>query len=64
MTEQEMIEILEGIAREGPPTARVSAIRLLLELTPSAEDAGNFEALDELGVRRKGREALLTLCIS
>jgi hypothetical protein len=57
MSREEQIKILEGIAREGPPTARIAAIRLLLELTPDEPVAGDFEALDELGVRRKAKRS-------
>jgi hypothetical protein len=52
MTEREKIEILEGISREGPPTARIQAIRVVRELGVDRA-GGSVEALDELGLRRR-----------
>lgn len=41
-----MIVILEGIARTGPDTARISAIKTLLIMESEVLDAGKFDALD------------------
>lgn len=37
LEEQEMVEILEGIARSGADTARIAAIRALRELRGSGQ---------------------------
>jgi hypothetical protein len=57
MTKQEMIEILEQIARHGPPTAQIQAIRVLRELGVDKPAGTSFDDLDEVGLRRNGRGA-------
>ena len=55
MTRDEMVEILEGIARDEdvPATARVTAIRTLREFDqPPRPPSGTFADLDELAPRR------------
>jgi hypothetical protein len=55
MTRDEMIEILEGIARDEdvPATARVTAIPTLREFDqPRQPPSGAFADLDELAPRR------------
>ncbi len=52
LDEPEAREILEELARTGPPTARVAAIRVLLKLNAvEREEEGSradFDAFDEL----------------
>ena len=58
MTRQEMVAILEEIARDPKqyPSARVTALRTLRELQDAAEKpATDFDALDELAARRRYR---------
>jgi hypothetical protein len=58
MTRDEMVEILEGIARDEdvPATARVTAIRTLREFDQRREPpSGTFADLDELAPRRPYR---------
>jgi hypothetical protein len=53
MTLEEMIEILEGIAREGTnAAARVAAIKTLMEIAPPEPDTDIWKELDELAPRR------------
>ena len=54
LTEQEMIEILEEIARDGSnAAARIAAIKQLREMDAGEANADDgFAALDELAPRR------------
>jgi hypothetical protein len=58
MTEEEAIEILEGIAKDPDvnPTARVTAIRALLGLAPEEPKSGIFAELDKAMPRRSRRK--------
>lgn len=53
----EMVAILEEIARTGHATARIQAIRTLLSLEERQRSAGptSFDKLDELMAKRDGR---------
>lgn len=54
LSQDEMLEILEGIARDGGDTARIQAIKLLREMNDGEEiPEGAFSQLDELAPRRK-----------
>jgi hypothetical protein len=57
LTDEEMIEILEGIPREsGNAAARIAAIKALLEIGDGrSKPAGGFAELDELARRRGAR---------
>ena len=57
MTRQEMVAILEEIARDPKqyPSARVTAIRTLRELQAPEKPATDFDALDEVAARRRYR---------
>ena len=57
LTEQEMIEILEDIARNGGnAAARISAIKTLREMRNGVQPtAETFQRLDELTERRRFR---------
>lgn len=56
LSQEEMLEILEGIARDGGDTARIQAIKLLREMENGEEiPQGAFEQLDELAPRRHYR---------
>jgi hypothetical protein len=60
MNDEEMIEILEGIARRGSTSAKVQAVRMLLELrksSPTAENAVNepLAELDDLDAHRRAK---------
>ena len=50
----EMVEILEEIIRDPDtnPTARCTAIRTLLEISPPAPSSGAWAELDQLAPRR------------
>ena len=53
LTLEEMIEILEGIAREGTnAAARIAAIKTLIEIAPEEPATGIWKELDELAPRR------------
>jgi hypothetical protein len=53
LTLEEMIEILEGIAREGTnAAARIAAIKALMEIAPPEPDDDIWKELDELAPRR------------
>ena len=53
LTHQEMIEILEGIARESNnAAARIAAIKTLMEIAPPEPDDRIWAELDELAPRR------------
>jgi hypothetical protein len=53
MTLEEMIEILEEIAREGTnAAARIAAIKTLRQIAPPEPDTGIWAELDELAPRR------------
>lgn len=53
LTLEEMIEILEGIAREGTnAAARIAAIKTLMEIAPPEPDDDIWKELDELAPRR------------
>jgi hypothetical protein len=53
MTLEEMIEILEGIARESNNAAgRIAAIKTLMEIAPPEPDDRIWAELDELAPRR------------
>ena len=53
LTREEMIEILEGIAREGTnAAARIAAIKALQEIAPQEPDDPIWKELDELAPRR------------
>lgn len=54
LTEDEMIDILEDIARTaGNAAARIAAIKVLKEMgSGESPPAAGFEALDELAPRR------------
>ena len=55
LTEQDMVDILEDIARNGGnAAARIAAIKVLREMDAGEKPpAAGFEALDELAPRRK-----------
>jgi len=56
LTRDEMIEILEGIARESTnAAARIAAIKTLMEIAPREPDTGIWAELDELAPRRNYR---------
>ena len=58
LTEQEMIEILEEIARDGGnAAARIAAIKELKAFDDGKPADEAFAALDELEPRRVGRSA-------
>jgi hypothetical protein len=53
MTLEEMIEILEGIARESNnAAARIAAIKTLMEIAPPEPDTDIWAELDQLAPRR------------
>ena len=53
LTLEEMIEILEGIARESKnAAARIAAIKTLMEIAPPEPDTDIWKELDELAPRR------------
>jgi hypothetical protein len=53
MTLEEMIEILEGIARESNnAAARIAAIKTLMEIAPPELDTDTWAELDQLAPRR------------
>jgi hypothetical protein len=53
LTHQEMIEILEGIARESNnAAARIAAIKTLMEIAPPEPDDRIWAELDQLAPRR------------
>jgi len=53
LTHDEMVEILEEIAREGTnAAARIAAIKTLLEIAPPEPDTDIWKELDELAPRR------------
>jgi hypothetical protein len=55
LTREEMVEILEEIAREGTnAAARIAAIKALMEIEPRAPDR-IWAELDELAPRRNYR---------
>jgi hypothetical protein len=55
LTQEEMVEILEDLARNGPgATARIQAIKVLREINDGqSTPAEGFAQLDELTQRRK-----------
>jgi hypothetical protein len=59
LTREEMIDILEGIARDsGNAAARIAAIKQLNEMVPPPSPKSGFEELDgddELAARRQTR---------
>jgi hypothetical protein len=56
ITDEEMVEILERIAREGGDTARIQAIKLLREMNDGAETPqGAFARLDQFAPKRRQR---------
>jgi hypothetical protein len=56
LTREEMVEILEGIAREGTnAAARIAAIKVLLEIAPPEPDTRIWAELDQLAPRRNRR---------
>jgi hypothetical protein len=53
LTHEEMVEILEGIAREGTnAAARIAAIKTLMAIAPPEPDTDLWAELDELAPRR------------
>ena len=53
LTHEEMVEILEGIAREGTnAAARIAAIKALMEIAPPEPDTDIWAELDQLAPRR------------
>ena len=53
LSEQDMVDILEDIARTGRnAAARIAAIKVLREMDSGAPAASGFEALDELAPKR------------
>ena len=53
LTLEEMIEILEGIARESNnAAARIAAIKTLMEIAPPEPDTRIWAELDQLAPRR------------
>jgi hypothetical protein len=53
LTREEMVEILEGIARESNnAAARIAAIKTLMQIAPPEPDVGIWAELDELAPRR------------
>jgi hypothetical protein len=62
MDEAEARRILENLARNGPPTAQVASIKVLIELDKAAEagpEPDAFDALDtdEIAARRRRKTA-------
>jgi hypothetical protein len=56
LTQDEMVEILEGIARESNnAAARIAAIKTLMEIAPPEPDSGIWAELDQLAPRRNRR---------
>ena len=57
LTDQEMVDILEEIARDGGNgAARIAAIKTLREIANGEQPAaGTFAALDELAPRRRAK---------
>ena len=56
LTREEMIEVLEGLARESTnAAARIAAIKTLMEIAPREPDTGIWAKLDELAPRRNYR---------
>ena len=56
LTLEEMIEILEGIAREGTnAAARIAAIKTLMEIAPPEPDTDIWAELDQLAPRHNRR---------
>lgn len=58
----EIVEILEDLARNGGPSSKIQAIRLLRDMADAEEgpNAQGFDALDagdEVGARRKAKGA-------
>ena len=53
VTREEIVEILEGIARESNnAAARIAAIKALMEIAPPEPDTDIWKELDELAPRR------------
>ena len=53
LTREEMIEILEGIARESNnAAARIAAIKTLMQIAPPEPDTDLWKELDELAPPR------------
>ena len=53
LTREEMVDILEEIAREGTnAAARIAAIKALMEIAPPEPDDPIWKELDELAPRR------------
>jgi hypothetical protein len=53
VTREEIVEILEGIARESNnAAARIAAIKTLMEIAPPEPDTDIWKELDELAPRR------------
>jgi hypothetical protein len=59
LSDQEMVDILEEIARDGGnAAARIAAIKTLKELADGDDcSVGGFDALDELSPRRNRSQA-------
>jgi hypothetical protein len=59
MSRQEMAEVLEEIARDDAayPSARVSAIRALLEIAPAEPISSQFSHLHEVELRRSANRS-------
>lgn len=59
LTEQEMVDILEDIARNGRnAAAKIAAIKTLREMgNGNDQPAAGFDALDELSPRRNRSQA-------
>ena len=53
VTREEIVEILEGIARESNnAAARIAAIKTLMQIAPPEPDTDIWAELDELAPRR------------
>jgi len=53
LTRDEMVDILEEIAREGTnAAARIAAIKTVIEIAPEEPATGIWKELDELAPRR------------
>ena len=53
LTQDEMVEILEGIARESNnAAARIAAIKTLMQIAPPEPDTDLWKELDELAPPR------------
>lgn len=58
LTEQEMVDILEELARDGSnAAARIAAIKMLREIGAGEKPADGFEGLDQVAERRNRRQA-------